>query len=45
MTLVGLQLRRIASRFIRIRFRWDLVVGVTLIIEALILGLGVMPGD
>lgn len=45
MTLVGLQLGRIASRFIRIRFRWDLVVGVTLIIEALILGLGVMPGD
>lgn len=45
MTLVGLQLGRIASRFIRIRFRWDLVVGVTLIIEALILGLGIMPGD
>lgn len=45
MTLVGLQLGRIASRFIRIRFRWDLVVGVTLIIEALILALGVMPGD
>jgi manganese efflux pump family protein len=45
MTLVGLQLGRIASRFIRIRVRWDLVVGVTLIIEALILALGAMPGD
>ena len=45
MTLVGLQLGRVLSRFIPIRLRWDLVVGVALIIEALVLGLGVLPGD
>jgi putative Mn2+ efflux pump MntP len=45
MTLAGLQLGRIISRFIRIRLRWDVVVGVALIIEALMLGLRVMPGD
>jgi putative Mn2+ efflux pump MntP len=45
MTLVGLQLGRVASRFIRIRPRWDVVVGVALIVEALMLGLRVMPGD
>jgi putative Mn2+ efflux pump MntP len=45
MTLVGLELGRVASRFIRIRLRWDVVVGVALIIEALMLGLQVMPGD
>ncbi len=45
MTLVGLYLGRIVSRFIRIRLRWDLVVGAVLIIEALMLGLRVMPGD
>jgi putative Mn2+ efflux pump MntP len=45
MTLAGLQLGRIVSRFIRIRLRWDVVVGVALIIEALMLGLRVMPGD
>ncbi|MBV9094776.1 MAG: manganese efflux pump [Streptosporangiaceae bacterium] len=45
MTLVGLQLGRVVSRFIPIRLRWDLVVGVALIIEAVVLGLGVMPGD
>jgi len=45
MTLVGLQLGRVISRFIRIRLRWDVVVGVALIIEALMLGLRVMPGD
>jgi putative Mn2+ efflux pump MntP len=45
MTLVGLQLGRIVSRFIRIRLRWDVVVGVVLIIEALMLGFRVMPGD
>jgi putative Mn2+ efflux pump MntP len=45
MTLAGLYLGRIVSRFIRIRPRWDVVVGVALIIEALMLGLRVMPGD
>jgi hypothetical protein len=45
MTLVGLHLGRIVSRFIRIRLRWDVVVGAVLIIEALMLGLRVMPGD
>lgn len=45
MTFVGLHLGRIVSRLIRIRPRWDVVVGVTLIIEALALGLRVMPGD
>jgi putative Mn2+ efflux pump MntP len=45
MTLVGLQLGRVISRFIRIRLRWDVVVGVALIIEALMLGLRVLPGD
>jgi putative Mn2+ efflux pump MntP len=45
MTLVGLQLGRVVSRFIRIRPRWDVVVGVALIIEALMLGLRIMPGD
>ena len=44
MTLVGLQLGRVASRFIPIRPRWDLVVGVALIIEALVFGLWVLPG-
>ena len=42
MTLVGLQLGRIASRLIRIRLRWDLVVGVTLVIQALVLRLGIL---
>src|SRR6266566_5108773 len=45
MTLVGLYLGRIVSRFIRIRLRWDVVVGVALIIEAFMLGLRVLPGD
>jgi putative Mn2+ efflux pump MntP len=45
MTLVGLYLGRIVSRLIRIRPRWDVVVGVVLIIEALMLGLRVLPGD
>jgi putative Mn2+ efflux pump MntP len=45
MTIVGMQLGRGAARLIPIRLRWDIVVGVTLIIEALLLGLGVMPGD
>jgi manganese efflux pump family protein len=39
MTFVGLQLGRAVSRFISIRPRWDAVVGVALIIEALVLGL------
>jgi manganese efflux pump family protein len=45
MTLVGLQLGRVVSRFIKIRPRWDVVVGVTLIIEALVLELRVLPGN
>jgi manganese efflux pump family protein len=45
MTFVGLYLGRIVSRLIRIRPRWDVVVGVALIIEALMLGLRVLPGD
>jgi manganese efflux pump family protein len=43
MTLVGLQLGRVVSRIISIRPRWDVVVGVVLIIEALVLGLWVLP--
>lgn len=39
MTLVGLQLGRVVSRFIPIRLRWDLVVGVALVIEGLVFGL------
>lgn len=45
MTFAGLHLGRIVSRFIHIRPRWDAVVGVALVIEALMLGLRVMPGD
>jgi manganese efflux pump family protein len=45
MTLVGLQLGRAVSRFIPIRPRWDLVVGVALVIEALVFGLWVLSGD
>lgn len=45
MTLVGLYLGRIISRSIRIRPRWDVVVGVALIIEALMIGLRLLPGD
>ena|SRR5215468_6544230 len=45
MILAGLYLGRIVSRFIRIRPRWDVVVGVALIIEALMLGLRLLPGD
>jgi putative Mn2+ efflux pump MntP len=45
MTLVGLQLGRMVSRLIPLRIRWDLVVGVVLVIEAVALMFGVMPGD
>jgi putative Mn2+ efflux pump MntP len=45
MTLVGLQLGRVVSRFIRIRLRWDAVVGAALIIEAFMLGLWVLSSD
>jgi manganese efflux pump family protein len=45
MTLVGLHLGRVVSRFIHIRPRWDVVVGVVLMIEAIMLGLRVLPGD
>jgi manganese efflux pump family protein len=44
MTLVGLQLGRVVSRLIPIRPRWDVVVGVALITEALVLGFWVLPG-
>jgi putative Mn2+ efflux pump MntP len=45
MTFAGLQLGRAVSRFIPIRPRWDLVVGVALIIESLVFGLWVSPGE
>lgn len=45
MTLVGLQLGRVVSRLIPIRPRWDVVVGVALIVEALVLGLWVLFGN
>ena len=44
MTLVGLQLGRMISCLIPLRLRWDLVVGVVLVIEAVVLALGAMPG-
>lgn len=37
MTLVGLQLGLVASRIIPVRPRWDLVVGVALVIEAFVI--------
>jgi hypothetical protein len=39
MTLVGLQLGRMLSRFVPIRIRCALLVGVALVIEALVFGL------
>ena len=45
MTLVSLHLGRVVPRFVHIRPRWDAVVGVAPIIEALMLGLRVLPGD
>jgi putative Mn2+ efflux pump MntP len=45
MTLVGLQLGRVVSRIIPIRPRWDVVVGVALIIESFVLGLWVLSGN
>jgi putative Mn2+ efflux pump MntP len=45
MTFVGLQLGRMASRLIPLRLRWDLVVGVVLVIEALVLAFGALPGN
>jgi manganese efflux pump family protein len=41
MTLAGLQLGRMLSRFVPIRIRCDLLVGVALVIEALVFGLWV----
>ena len=41
MTLIGLQLGRVAARLIPIRLRWDMLVGAALIIEALVLGISV----
>ncbi len=43
MTLVGLQLGRAVSRILPIRARWDVVVGVALIVEAVVFGLGIVP--
>jgi putative Mn2+ efflux pump MntP len=42
MSFIGLQLGRLASYLIPIRIRWDLVAGAGLIIEATLLGLGVV---
>lgn len=39
MTLAGLQLGRGIARFIPLRVRWDVLVGVALVIEALVFGL------
>ena len=39
MTLAGLQLGRVISRFVPIRIRCDLLVGVALVIEAVVFGL------
>jgi putative Mn2+ efflux pump MntP len=39
MTLIGLQLGRAVSRIIPVRPRWDVVVGVALIVEAFVLAL------
>jgi putative Mn2+ efflux pump MntP len=44
MTLTGLQLGRVVSRIIPIQPRWDVVVGVALIIEAPVLGFWALPG-
>jgi putative Mn2+ efflux pump MntP len=43
MTLAGLQIGRVVSRLIRIRLRWDLLVGAALMTEALVLGLWALP--
>ncbi|HLI38001.1 MAG TPA: manganese efflux pump [Streptosporangiaceae bacterium] len=45
MTLAGLQLGRLISRLVPVRLRWDLLVGAALIVEALVFGLGIVPGD
>lgn len=45
MTLIGLQLGRVLSHFIPIRPRWDVVVGAALIIEGIVFGLLVLPGN
>jgi manganese efflux pump family protein len=45
MTFAGLQLGRMVSRFVPIRLRWDLLVGVALIMEAVVLALWTSPGD
>ena len=42
MSFAGLQLGRLASHFIPLRIRWDLVTGVALIIEAIVFGLGLV---
>jgi manganese efflux pump family protein len=45
MTFAGLQLGRMVSRFVPVRPRWDLVVGVALIAEAFVFGIFVPSGD
>ena len=45
MTLVGLQLGLVVSRIIPVRPRWDVVVGVALIIEAFVLAFWLLSGN
>jgi putative Mn2+ efflux pump MntP len=45
MTLIGLQLGRAVSRFIPIRARWDIAVGVALIIDAVVLAFWLLSGN
>jgi putative Mn2+ efflux pump MntP len=45
MTLIGLQLGLVVSRIIPVRPRWDVVVGVALIIESFILALWLLSGN
>jgi putative Mn2+ efflux pump MntP len=45
MTLVGLQLGRAISYIIPVRPRWDVVVGVALVIEAFILAFWLLSGN
>jgi putative Mn2+ efflux pump MntP len=43
MTLAGLQLGRMISGLVRIRPRWDFVVGAALVVEAFVFGLWMSP--
>jgi putative Mn2+ efflux pump MntP len=45
MTLVGLQVGLVVSRIIPVRPRWDVVVGVALIIEAFVLAFWLLSGN